>query len=58
MKDIQQGGDVGDDRDEEKEQPQLLRARKIARVLPVVLTVCPLPTSSRCTELDMSSARR
>jgi len=42
MKDIKQADDADDTRDEEKEQQQLLRARKIARVLSVVLTLCLL----------------
>lgn len=42
MMDIKQADDADDERDNEKEQQQLLRARKIARVLSVVLTLCLL----------------
>lgn len=42
MLQIKMAVDADDDRDEEAEQQQLLRARKIARILCVVLTLCLL----------------
>lgn len=42
MLEISQGDDADDDRDEATEQMQLLRARKTARILCVMLTLCLL----------------